>query len=813
MKYLPVITLGVLCAAGPALHSCNDKESGSHLKCDQVLAQRHPITRQLSSRRVRRAFDEPVGSQASPFEPPESSAQSHARPPKPATSQRVSRSGRTGGGRGSSSGPFTPPGEEHASKKKTHRGGWEPHDDDHHHHHGHHHGHVVEEEVIEEEDEEPHVEEYKPPLLNPAHDGHIKLKSHRPPPDPHWSEKNEDHPWDDKHHDDHGWKEEAQYKINDVKLRIPPVKFRFHLSPNVKIISGTKDPLQRPPPPEPEEHFPWEKPKDLPHLPWWPEEQWPEKKKNCTEESNKDSEECKEENEKSNLSKSASLTSKSSNKKNVERRKGPGKPKAASSSSSKSRSNQSTKKNSKKKPTSTTSSPRRSSASKKKKDLVTKRSGEPEAAASSSHQIRLRPRRTRKRKGWASEAYHSIPASPWAPPRPTWGDDVVEEHVEYEDDDDHDSKNAHRGSDAEGDAHNNGTAEDPHINWQDSPIHFAAHKRRWPPDTPRYSPTFKLKVHPRIWTEAPPTTTTTTTEATTTTEEESDEFAESTTEDNDEETTTEEPTTEETTTEETTTESTTAADETTTTESTTATTDPSETTTRFREPTTPDGDESTPMAPTTTEEMTTTPATTTVEASTTPETTTVETTTTEEATTTEAPSTTLAVTAMDEPTTTTLPTTTEEATTQLSNSDAPFRKKGSRIPKVFGENDIKSKNVKEKATTPLPPSTTISGTTTSWLFGLTKTTTELNPNLEREDPQITDRTGKTANGLPHPRRRLVPLSPVKIDVSSPEELAGVAVNAKVLHLFLGGPNSTSLHDSVVTVAKAVNQYNNYYKRR
>ena len=126
---------------------------------------------------------------------------------------------------------------------------------------------------------------------------------------------------------------------------------------------------------------------------------------------------------------------------------------------------------------------------------------------------------------------------------------------------------------------------------------------------------------------------------------------------------------------------------------------------------------------------------------------------------------------------------------------------------------MRSKNVKEKTTTPLPPSTTVSGTTTSWLFGLSNTTTEFNPNLEREEPQTVNRAGKTANDLPHPRRRLVPLSPVKIDVSSPEELAGVAVNAKVLHLFLGGPNSTALHDSVVTVAKAVNQYNNYYKRK
>ena len=132
---------------------------------------------------------------------------------------------------------------------------------------------------------------------------------------------------------------------------------------------------------------------------------------------------------------------------------------------------------------------------------------------------------------------------------------------------------------------------------------------------------------------------------------------------------------------------------------------------------------------------------------------------------------------------------------------------------MFTDNDLRSKDQKEKTTTALPPSTTISGTTTSWLFGLTNTTTEFNPNLEREDPQVTNRKGESAKGQPHPRRRLVPLSPVKIDVSSPEELAGVAVNAKVLHLFLGGPNSTALHDSVVTVAKAVNQYNNYYKRR
>ena len=127
------------------------------------------MPRPWSQRRVRRAFDEPVGSQASPFAPPGASAPSDARP-RPQPSPRLSRSGDTAIGRsgasgGGSSGPFTPPGERHgsiSSKRKSRRGGWEPHDDHHHHH--------VEEEIIEEEDEEPYVEEYKPPLLNPASD-------------------------------------------------------------------------------------------------------------------------------------------------------------------------------------------------------------------------------------------------------------------------------------------------------------------------------------------------------------------------------------------------------------------------------------------------------------------------------------------------------------------------------------------------------------------------------------------------------------------------------------------------------------------
>ncbi|XP_022663091.1 mucin-12-like [Varroa destructor] len=178
----------------------------------------------------------------------------------------------------------------------------------------------------------------------------------------------------------------------------------------------------------------------------------------------------------------------------------------------------------------------------------------------------------------------------------------------------------------------------------------------------------------------------------------------------------------------------------------------------------------------------------------------------------------------------TTPTTTAKVTTKSSSSTggSKARRPGSRIPKVFDDasGNQDNGNPEENAinvfgstgsASVTPATTTLSGTTTSWLFGLMNTTSEFSSSgsgsyLEREDPPIGNSVNNRKNHL-KPRRRLGSLSPVKIDVSSPEELAGVAVNAKVLHLFLGGPNSTSLHDSVVTVAKAVNQYNNYYRKR
>ncbi|OQR77705.1 hypothetical protein BIW11_06901, partial [Tropilaelaps mercedesae] len=778
--------------------------------------------------RVRRAYDEPLGSQASPFAPSDPGISASLRQHEPALAPRS-------GGR-----PFTPPtsSENHRetsrkghtrNRKKTSRGGWQIH-----HHDDNEDDHVIEEEEVVEEEDDPHrhVHEYKAPLLNPAHDGHIKIKSHRPPADPHWSEKDEAHehnPWDDgeKYHHDEGWKREAQYKINDVKLRIPPVKFRLHITPNVKIISGSKDPLEKPPPPEPEEHFPWEKPQGIPDLAWWPSEAWPDTK-NCTVEDQKDSQECKDMEEKER--RSSNLTKKKEKKNNskFDKRKDSSSRGALSSKTEK-RSN-ATKRlssNSNGKSRSSTSS----SASMKKR-RVTRRTGETSASTRVQRRLRLAPRRNgvkRSRHGVEFEAYH-LPASPWSPPKATWGGHVYVED-ENEEVEINDSKNEHRGSDAEGDA-KNGTGWDPQINWQDSPIHFAAYKRRWPPDTPRYSPMFKVRVNPRIWTEAPPSTTTTTTEPTTTIEE--DETANIDDEDStegDEDTTTEEPTTIVTTEEGTT-------EEATTTEAiTTGQTTPLSTTeisTRFTEPTTNDKGQfsTTPMLEevfrssttstsllTTTEIVTTTVDLTTRSTEIEPTTTASTTTSTEEITT--MPSGTPATT--EEVSTEPL-TKSDEAT--RAGSDSRGRRPDSRIPKVFNnswnrdvddpeENAINMSASGGSSSTTTFASTTVSGTTTSWLFGLTNTTTEFNPSLEREEPPLNNSVGRNRSNATdlRPRRRLGTLNPVKIDVSSPEELAGVAVNAKVLHLFLGGPNSTSLHDSVVTVAKAVNQYNNYYKKR
>ncbi|CAN8023918.1 unnamed protein product [Ixodes persulcatus] len=97
----------------------------------------------------------------------------------------------------------------------------------------------------------------------------IKIRPAAPEEDHHHH-----HSWDDHgHHHGHGhghaWSidKKPHYKTVDAKVRIPPVKFRLHVSPKIRIVSGTKDPLERPPPPEPEEHFPWEKPSTGWHKP------------------------------------------------------------------------------------------------------------------------------------------------------------------------------------------------------------------------------------------------------------------------------------------------------------------------------------------------------------------------------------------------------------------------------------------------------------------------------------------------------------------------------------------------------------------
>lgn len=121
-----------------------------------------------------------MGSQASPFAPPDTGIRPARQQEQPRKLEKTSRA---------ESGPFRPPegaaefredgrgGGRHYkyTQKKTRRGGWQP-DNHRHHHHSYHDDddHVigVEEEEIEEDDDlhQHHVDEYKAPILNPAHD-------------------------------------------------------------------------------------------------------------------------------------------------------------------------------------------------------------------------------------------------------------------------------------------------------------------------------------------------------------------------------------------------------------------------------------------------------------------------------------------------------------------------------------------------------------------------------------------------------------------------------------------------------------------
>ncbi|KAL3173611.1 hypothetical protein MRX96_041437 [Rhipicephalus microplus] len=118
---------------------------------------------------------------------------------------------------------------------------------------------------------------WEPQPWNPPKPKHgavtIKIRPAAPEEDHHhhhsWEDHSHDHSHDHGH--GHGWhiKKKPHYKTVDAKIRIPPVKFRLHVSPKIRIVSGTKDPLERPPPPEPEEHFPWEKPSTGWEKPTW----------------------------------------------------------------------------------------------------------------------------------------------------------------------------------------------------------------------------------------------------------------------------------------------------------------------------------------------------------------------------------------------------------------------------------------------------------------------------------------------------------------------------------------------------------------
>jgi len=156
MKYLSLVPLlCVICAIGPPLikfcHSGTAAQHQFHFdrrKLDVSFRSPIPALWQEHHRRHRRAtYDEPVGSQASPF----SAFLLEVRaPPR----------GSSGGGKRRRNRPDRL---QKRTKKKTRKSGqwqpvYEPHDDD--------------------EEEELHVEEevveehpvYKPPLLNPAHD-------------------------------------------------------------------------------------------------------------------------------------------------------------------------------------------------------------------------------------------------------------------------------------------------------------------------------------------------------------------------------------------------------------------------------------------------------------------------------------------------------------------------------------------------------------------------------------------------------------------------------------------------------------------
>jgi len=148
MKYLSLV-LCILCAVGPVVKFC---QSTTHYHFDRrKLDVGHPIPAlwQEHHRRYRRAaYDEPVGSQASPFSAPE--PEEYAPPPARSSSGGKRRRNR-------------PDRLQKRTKKKTRKSGnqWQP---------------VYEHDY--EDEEEVHVEEevveehpvYKPPLLNPAHD-------------------------------------------------------------------------------------------------------------------------------------------------------------------------------------------------------------------------------------------------------------------------------------------------------------------------------------------------------------------------------------------------------------------------------------------------------------------------------------------------------------------------------------------------------------------------------------------------------------------------------------------------------------------
>lgn len=153
--------------------------SDSRMPIPQLWASRSHLQTSVSPqlRRRRRSYEEPLGSQASPFAPPEAAGPVASRgepaPPKrePVVARPIPRPG---------AGPFVPPeGErEHPprqtvskrhNRKKTRRGGWHHEDDGHN-------DYVVEEEEVVEEHDDPHHHddhEYKAPLLNPAHDVNV----------------------------------------------------------------------------------------------------------------------------------------------------------------------------------------------------------------------------------------------------------------------------------------------------------------------------------------------------------------------------------------------------------------------------------------------------------------------------------------------------------------------------------------------------------------------------------------------------------------------------------------------------------------